>query len=305
MANKELMKNDVYLSFGEMFNRAYDLNSYADLFAGVYSLRQVAERRYDRMFNDFDSKEDTKKSLYDALAFIQYIDSKFGGKSLLIKSGLKGYHVYTFFPEVDLLNFSNVMRTFIGEIKEELDLGTLDKSVIAQPTRVSRIPYFKHIAGKSMCLPFNLTKNKVGLDLLDFEISSLHTELLRRDKEIETHKSNIPEYKLHQPVRPNRTKRYDAELNYLFRIMSKLPKGSNTGWNRAIWMLIAPRLVRTYDLETARQVMIQFLEQTGQTQARAYCIAQVNNAERKKNYTPMNLNTFLKKFPEVKKYWLK
>jgi hypothetical protein len=269
--------------FSEFF---WQYNGQANIYAGIYSHQQREAKEFDRLYADFDSIN-LDLAFNHATALAASSVSKYGGSPLFISSGNKGANVYTFFEPVILKHFSYVTRRFFEEWKNELRLGSLDLSVVGQDNRVSRIPYSINLKGKRRCEP---------LDPNHERSPTLGGILVEMDKEAEEQLKDRDEtFDKHIDIS-------EGDIQHLMNIMANLPNKPGSGWNRAMYCMLAPMIAQKYKWEDAVSIMEQFLRQTDSLGDKNYAINQMRSAYRK-NINPMRMDTFLYNHPDLYKYF--
>ena len=117
--------------------------------------------------------EEKRKYFHNKFTSTKYLEAPFneakkvaailengGLKPLTFFSGSKGFHILVKFNPVDVANLNEVAESLGTNIKESLDLTTLDSSVIKHTTqRVIRIPYSMHQKTGFFKNPIDLNKD--------------------------------------------------------------------------------------------------------------------------------------------------
>lgn len=117
--------------------------------------------------------EEKRKYFHNKFTSTKYLEAPFneakrvaailedgGLKPLTFFSGSKGFHILVKFNPVDVANLNEVVESLGTNIKESLDLTTLDSSVIKHTTqRVIRIPYSMHQKTGFFKNPIDLNKD--------------------------------------------------------------------------------------------------------------------------------------------------
>ena len=119
----------------------------------IYAERNQAVA-IDRLYYDFDSKEDLEAAWRDARILTQTLRRRYGAESLIAFSGRKGYHVYAFLERPYRgLHIKEVYGELQAMTLRGLRLQTLDGAVIGDVKRLSRIPYTMHEESGQLCHP--------------------------------------------------------------------------------------------------------------------------------------------------------
>jgi len=131
-------------------NEAKRLPSYMSV--AVYSQRD-SPSAIDRLFYDFDSK-DLEAAWREAQEFSRALERRYGCRPLITFSGRKGFHVYAFLEKPYR---GSRLREVYAELQamtlRGLELQTLDRAVIGDVKRLSRIPYTVHEESGAPCIP--------------------------------------------------------------------------------------------------------------------------------------------------------
>ncbi len=141
----------------------------------------------EKLFWDFDCEQDPSKAWIEAKSFAEALVRFYHVKPLLVFSGRKGYHLYTFLRRT--VQFPLHRTEFVKAILEELqkrllkglEFETLDPAVIGDLKRLARIPYSIHEKSGLLCQPVGLDGQPLTpeeLDLEEYRRSGLDTEIL-------------------------------------------------------------------------------------------------------------------------------
>jgi len=291
---------DVVLDFDEFFNQWWNYNGYSNVYTSVYSEHQKAKLEFDRLYFDFDCKTNLKLAKDEALRLKNYFESEFDGNVLLLESGSKGYTLYAFFEDIKLKNYKIALRQLCLDLKKDLHLSTLDSTTFGDWNQISRIPYSVNMKSGNLRKPVG--KHFVPIEDLPVIFKRGHLErILRVYNEKYSQLSQSKNY-AHLSQTTNHLG-YKKELELYFKILSSLPHVAGNGYKRAIMALIAPRLAVSYDIETAKFIMSDFLQKTNSTRHEIYSHYQIEHSKRKGVF-PWRLDTFLNKFPELKPYYM-
>ncbi|MEM0053273.1 MAG: hypothetical protein QXL89_03740 [Nitrososphaeria archaeon] len=113
----------------------------------------------EKLFFDFDCKENLNHAWEDATKFIQALKEYYNAVALPMFSGRKGYHVYVFFKqpiyfEPQNLDFAKEVYKLLQEaLVKGLSLPTLDRQVLGDIKRLARAPFSRHEESGRHCLP--------------------------------------------------------------------------------------------------------------------------------------------------------
>jgi len=153
--------NPLELSTWIGLNESKGLPSYMSV--AVYSERD-SPAAIDRLFYDFDSP-DLEAAWREAMEFSKALERRYGCKPLITFSGRKGFHVYTFL-EKPYRGFH--LKEVYAELQEMtlrgLELQTLDRAVIGDVKRLSRIPYTLHEESGAPCIPVDHRGRPILID---------------------------------------------------------------------------------------------------------------------------------------------
>lgn len=141
----------------------------------------------DRLFWDFDSKEEPPdldaawrdaRRLHDTLEQLHHV------RSLIVASGMKGYHVHAFLstsvtvePGTELVAKATV-RLLQARLIQGLQLPTLDRGVVGDIARLARVPYTIHhpkelkdgtVLLGGLCQPLTPEREDLLLDTSDVD----------------------------------------------------------------------------------------------------------------------------------------
>ena len=110
----------------------------------------------ERMFYDFDNKEDPEKAGDEALAFKARLEKFYDVEPIIVFSGNKGYHVWVYLEThigkgltVSQLKavYSKLMKMLVGNAEYD----ALDSSVVGDIKQLARIPYTHHEMTGKLC----------------------------------------------------------------------------------------------------------------------------------------------------------
>lgn len=151
-------------------------------------------RKY--FYDKYTSNYYLKKPFDEALKVSQFIKDTWNIEPLLFFSGGKGVHLYILFDEVDIPNPDEVIKNFGLKLEEQLNITTLDPSVIKSPsTRVIKIPCSPHFKTKLYAMPFNMRTSY--LEMLDLAYESEPKVSLNVDNNTELFETFLKNYSTH------------------------------------------------------------------------------------------------------------
>jgi len=169
----------------------------------------------EKLFYDFDSKGELNKAWKDASTFLLALEKYYSVKPLIVFSGQKGYHVYVFLSNCVLMPtfHEGFLKNLYGDVQKRilkgLNFETLDKGVIGDIKRLSRVPYSIHEKTGKLCQPLNLNREPIQVSSLDeYRENGLPTkllevcgsEILKREKQQTYHRKTF--FKHSGKIRP-------------------------------------------------------------------------------------------------------
>ena len=191
----------------------------------------------EKLFFDFDSKENLSRAWNDAFNFAEMLISHYKILPLIIFSGSKGYHVYIYLKRPISFKPENtdLAKRTLGDIQRRILKGcflpTLDTSVIGDLKRLARVPFSIHEKSGKWCMPITLSHAPYipkslnvfriwGLDLSLFKIA---VETQKQNKKLEEFKTkskiNIPKQNGIRPcIKAALEKRLEGRNGHLMRI---------------------------------------------------------------------------------------
>lgn len=147
-------------------------------------------------YDKYTSSNYLKKPYDEALKVSKFIKDTWDIEPLLFFSGGKGVHLYILFNEVDIPNPDEVIKNFALKLEEQLNIITLDPSVIKSPsTRVIKIPCSPHFKTKLYAMPFNMRTSY--FEMLDNAYESVPNVPLNVDNNTESFESFLKNYSTH------------------------------------------------------------------------------------------------------------
>ena len=150
----------------------------------------------DYYYKKYTSSNYLKKPYDEALKVSKFIKDTWNIEPQLFFSGGKGVHLYILFNEVDIPNPDEVIKNFGLKLEEQLNITTLDPSVIKSPsTRVIKIPCSPHFKTKLYAMPFNMETSY--FEMLDLAYESEPKVPLNVDNNTELFETFLKNYSTH------------------------------------------------------------------------------------------------------------
>jgi len=167
--------NRDYVHSVETFKRLLvaSVNTNQNFYSSVQHFRDYGViSGLDKVYFDFDCKNNISYAVNDAYTLLSKIEDNWGIKGLVVKSGHKGAHLYYWLPEklmtglcetvTDYYYLKKVLNHIICELTKEKEIrdlcktfSTMDRRVITEVRRVSRVPYSRHKTTGARVEPFN------------------------------------------------------------------------------------------------------------------------------------------------------
>ena len=219
----------------------------------------------DRIYFDLDSKTDPQHAVDDATRLIEGLE-RYDIETTQYFSGKKGVALYIDFEPVQIApeNKKETVKAFQVHLVKKFSLTTLDRMVISDINRVSRLPNTPHQDSGLYCIPVTLDDLKEGIG---------HARDLARkprtDLPVTIHNNTVmPEYmhRLEQQVIRDREKRKIIDgLNRLERAIQPKRYGGKSKDENIANKLI-DTLKRTGYLEHPQRVgLVWLLDDLGWT----------------------------------------
>lgn len=165
----ERYSNCLFFDFDSDADELHDLKNeikiaYSDL-VGKDRLKRIAEIQHEYQ-NILFTTDILEKPFNDAKKLYDYFKSN-NINCYTVFSGSKGIHLYIFFDECKLLNYSDISYKLAESYKSALDLPTLDLSVNKDAiARKSRVIYSKHETSNLFATPFDIESESIA-DVLE------------------------------------------------------------------------------------------------------------------------------------------
>lgn len=165
----ERYSNCLFFDFDSESDKLHDLKTeikiaYGDL-TGRNLFKRIAEIQKDYQ-NILFTTDVLEKPFIDAKKLYDFFISN-NIKPYTVFSGSKGIHLYIFFNECKLLNYSDISYKLAKSYKDALDLSTLDLAVNKDAiARKSRVIYSKHETSDLFTIPFNIESESIN-DVLE------------------------------------------------------------------------------------------------------------------------------------------
>ena len=113
----------------------------------------------EKLFFDFDCEGNVDKAFQEAKEFSAKIKKYYGGESLLVFSGHKGYHLYVFCEQTLQFNpslYKPAYEQLQKKLLRGLDYETLDPQPLSDVKRLARVPYSRHEETGHRCTPVTM-----------------------------------------------------------------------------------------------------------------------------------------------------
>lgn len=122
---------------------------------GADRVRKIRELQLE--YQDLIFTTDVLEKPFNELKILHQYFKDSGIKSYPVFSASKGFHLYIFFNECKLINYSEISYKIAMDYKKALKLDTLDLAVNKDAlARVSRLPYSRHETSNLITTPFNM-----------------------------------------------------------------------------------------------------------------------------------------------------
>jgi DNA primase catalytic subunit len=125
----------------------------------------------EKLFFDFDSPGNLEQAWQDAKKLADCLEQYYGAESLVVFSGSKGYHLYTWLVDAVEVESPLAGKTFCRILQRKvtagLKLSTLDPTVVGDIKRLSRVPYTIHEKSGRLCVPVAVNREPVLVPKLD------------------------------------------------------------------------------------------------------------------------------------------
>lgn len=147
-------------------------------------------------YKKYTSSKYLNKPYEEAIKVSKFIKDTWNIEPQLFFSGGKGVHLYILFNEVDIPNPDEVIKNFGLKLEEQLNITTLDPSVIKSPsTRVIKIPCSPHFKTKLYAMPFNM--RTPYFEMIDLAYESKPKVPINVDNNTELFETFLKNYSTH------------------------------------------------------------------------------------------------------------
>ena len=216
----ERYSNCLFFDFDSDADELHDLKTeikiaYGDL-VGKDRLKRIAEiqREYQKILFTTDILE---KPFADAKKLYDFFKSN-SINCYTVFSGSKGIHLYIFFDECKLLNYSDISYKLANSYKSTLNLSTLDLAVNKDAiARKSRVVYSKHETSDLFATPFDIETDSID-------------DVLKKSRKQKIEPFNLSDYTIADDNFVGVLKTIDAEITAKNEIIIAEKKK----WNKAI-----------------------------------------------------------------------
>lgn len=125
-----------------------------NLYTSLFSEITKETERYYRMYFDIDN-EDLPTAHYDMKNIRRWFISETGTCPTIYFSGKKGFAIYFYFKPRKFEEYQYTCRAIVDGIRESIDVTSIDETVVGDTSRISRIPFTRHMESRSHCVPLN------------------------------------------------------------------------------------------------------------------------------------------------------
>jgi len=139
----------------------------------------------EKLFFDFDCKEDLGKAWKDAKTFAGATAVYYDVEPFIVFSGGKGYHVYIFLTGTVYFHLwrlefvKQVYETLQQKILKGLHLETIDQAVIGDIKRLARVPLSIHEKTGKQCVPVDAEGSPLKVfSLEEYRKNGLDTSII-------------------------------------------------------------------------------------------------------------------------------
>jgi hypothetical protein len=188
---------------------------------------------YDRISFDFDSKNNKREAVDEALEFAQRLEKDFETTPIVVDSGFKGAHVHVFLKEIVSWSVYELLYDYLLSYVRKRSL--VDKNML-EWNRLARIPYTMNIKSE-----IRATKIIYPVDtpMEDFDWSFIKPMNLIK----------IPVIKLPELPKPIIISKRESSSKYKYRWIEKIiERGLPDGRKRFILYVLSSYLVNVLSL---------------------------------------------------------
>lgn len=137
--------------------KQHDRDNVTELIKNCKTMQERNEIVMDYYTRKYTSKEYLIEPYKEAIKTAEYIKDLFNITPLLFFSGGHGVHLHILFNPIDVPNPNEIVKEFGFKLKKELELKTLDTTVVQGIDRhLIRIPLSRHQQTKLYVTPFDL-----------------------------------------------------------------------------------------------------------------------------------------------------
>jgi hypothetical protein len=179
---------------------------------------ELKEQLQDLIINDKIAEQAIDEAKHFAVKFKE----TFGNYPLLLFSGCKGCHTYTFFKATRFTNLNLAVTWFAENVKKSYNLQTLDLSVTQDAqARLSRIPYSKHQLTDLTVVPFSIEDdyNEIVMRSMNPDVEDFNKENYQTDFHRHLQKIDLVET-------------YNAKVRSINRTQNKVKLGHSRNFKR-------------------------------------------------------------------------
>jgi hypothetical protein len=145
-------------------------------------------QKIEKLFFDFDSSGNLEQAWQDVKKLSDCLKQYYGAESLVVFSGSKGYHLYTWLINTveieNSLSGKSFYRILQRKVAAGLKLPTMDPTVVGDIKRLSRVPYTVHEKSGKLCVPVTVNQGPALVPKLDgYRIHGLSRKFIELCKE--------------------------------------------------------------------------------------------------------------------------
>lgn len=280
-----------------------------DCFVRAFSEYQLEHKLYNKIYFDFDSKENLQLAHDELIFMYQKIKSMYNVEPRIYFTGSKGFHLYVDMIPTKINHFKLSLKSYI--FKHFSNFKTLDFPVTVDRKRILRIPFTKNYSSAGngrLCIPISIdwdlekvlresyyvttiVKQKTQQSrILSFELIEIDEEKTKTAS-IEN-SSEIDNYKIDEDM-------VKADLDLIMQLAKARLKD---GRSRLITFFIIPRLVHSgLSDDDITETCYDFVRVSGQSDLEKYkpLIRSSLVRTRRYNWIGWKIDTIIKTYPDI------
>ena len=324
---------DVGIIYNDVFTRrkVLNINSYIntiernkrrDVYVSLFSDIQIHEGMFDKVYIDIDGG--IKEANRTMQTLVKKIEEKYDVKPLVLCSGVHGYHIYTYYPLVNIEGWltirewvlrlcdeicSELLKKYnddMRKVEREFNMLYVDTQVVGDISRVVRPPYtINHKANKGYVVPIDvdMSVDDIKKRVKYPEEVEIYIEVSKkiRDELVEINKEVKRRLKKSIVVEVNSDKLVE-ELELLLKVANRVRDGRK----RMLSFLIIPRLLWLgYTPEETEAWCKAWVEETGAEYRRYASLVRsmirrtIRGSQEGEMWRPWSFRTFFYENPEL------